>query len=183
MRSKILKSSLGLLLGCSIVGSIATVNSPVTASNSQLTKSSPNHLSVIIAATPVKQLDIGTYKDMTKGAVVGDNLTPDHIPSFAAIKFYRKATEAQAEPLRQGTCTIVYSGTIHKDSSRTHGGRNSEALIKSDGASEASLKKAFDLDKAAIEAALVKSEVAAGSTKPKARPPGKSPAYCLNFST
>lgn len=162
MRSKIFKSFIGMLLGCFIACSIAVMNSPVTASSNQATKANPSQ-PTYISVVPVKPLDTGTYKDMAARAVVGDNLTPDHIPSFAAIKKYREKvqggaiTGAAETALRNSTNTIVYSGTIHQKFSRTYGGRNTEAQIAADGKDANSLKAAFVKDRDTVRPELIKS--------------------------
>jgi uncharacterized protein YfcZ (UPF0381/DUF406 family) len=155
MKSKILKSSVGLLVGGSIACLFAALNTPVTASTSP--KFSTVQPGYIIAAA-VQPLEVGTYGAMAAKAVVGDNLTPDHIPSFAAVKKFKitkggSLTAAQETDLRNNTNTIVYSGTIHKDFSRTYGGRNTDAQITADAKD---LKAAFEADKAKVRPELVK---------------------------
>jgi hypothetical protein len=155
MKSKILKSFIGLLAGVSTAYLAATLNTPVTASISQRSIS----VQPVYISANVQALEVGTYSTMAAKAVVGDNLTPDHIPSFAAVKKFKEKikggalTGAEETKLRNDTNTIVYSGTIHKDFSRTYGGRNTNTQITSDASN---LKGAFAADKAKIRPELVK---------------------------
>jgi uncharacterized protein YfcZ (UPF0381/DUF406 family) len=156
MKNRILKSSVGLLVGGSVACLFAVLNTPVTASISP--KFDAVRSGYIIAAA-VQPLEVGTYGAMTAKAVVGDNLTPDHIPSFAAVKKFKEKikggalTGAEETKLRNETNTIVYSGTLHKDFSRTYAGRNNDAQITADAKD---LKAAFAADKAKIRPELVK---------------------------
>jgi hypothetical protein len=157
MKIKLLRLSIGLLLG----GSAAYVATGVAASN--IPKFNYNQ-PLLVSVVPVKALEVGTYKDMAARAVVGDNLTPDHIPSFAAIKKFREnqtggAITGTAETnLRNSTNTIVYSTTIHQQSSRTYGGNNTATQIAADAKD---LKAAFIKDRDTIKPKLVASGMSA----------------------
>jgi filamentous hemagglutinin len=113
-------------------------------------------------AQAVKPLEVGTYKAMSSRAVVGDTLTPDHIPSGAAVvKAYelKNNTVVKKDSTLYNTIygsanTIVYSGAIHMGSSRTYGGRNTDAQILQDAKD---LKGAFTRDTQAIRQPLINS--------------------------
>ena len=95
---------------------------------------------------PVKEFEVGTYKALSKRAVVGDGLANDHIPSFAAlkaaeeVKLGRPLTAAEARALRECTNCIVVRDAIHAESPTT-GGRNTRAQIQSDAANLADAAK------------------------------------------
>lgn len=162
MKSKLLKSSIGILVGGSIACLVTAFNTSVTASISP--KPSSVKPSLIIAADPVKPLEVGTYAAMSAKAVTGDGLTPDHIPSFAAVREFRaKArgrdfTAAEEAQLRRDTNTIVYPGKIHETFSRTFTWKNNEKINgKTRYELDAqNLKAAFAADKAAVRPELVK---------------------------
>jgi filamentous hemagglutinin len=69
---------------------------------------------------------------------VGDGLTPDHIPSFAAIvknievSSGIKLTEEQKTSLRLNTNCLVYSTCTQQQESRNYGGRNNPTQIEQD---------------------------------------------------
>jgi hypothetical protein len=85
----------------------------------------------------VKPLDVGTYGDLSPNSV-GDGLTPDHIPSFAAIvknievSSGIKLTEEQKTSLRLNTNCLVYSTCTQQQESRNYGGRNNPTQIEQD---------------------------------------------------
>ena len=85
----------------------------------------------------VKALDVGSYKDLKKRSVVGDNLDLDHVPSISAqIKnleslLGRKLSQAERSRLRDETTVIAIPKEIHKES-RTYKGKNTQGQILSD---------------------------------------------------
>ncbi|MEN2425424.1 hypothetical protein [Chromobacterium vaccinii] len=88
-------------------------------------------------STPVERLDVGTYGELAPRSV-GDGLTPDHIPSFAAVKsnveqqLGRALTPAEARELRNNTNALVIETELHQQISRTYGGRNTAVKIQQD---------------------------------------------------
>ncbi|RZF29098.1 LysM peptidoglycan-binding domain-containing protein [Paraburkholderia sp. UYCP14C] len=90
-------------------------------------------------AIPVSALEVGTYGELAPRSI-RDGLSPDHIPSFAAIRtsveadLGRPLTPAEATQLRNGTNTLVIDTDIHQQVSRTYGGRNSPSQIATDAA-------------------------------------------------
>jgi hypothetical protein len=149
-------------VGGSIACLVTAFNTSVTASISP--KPSVVQPGRIIAADPVKPLEVGTYAAMKAKAVTGDGLTPDHIPSFAAVREFRaKArgrdfTAAEEAQLRNDTNTIVYLGKIHEDFSRTFKGKNNQ-IVNGKPRYEVdaqNLKAAFAADKATLRPELIK---------------------------
>ena len=110
----------------------------------------------------VAPLDVGTYKQLSARSV-GDGLTPDHIPSFAAIResienqIGRKLTPTQLRELRNETTSIVYDTVMHQQHSRTYGGRNNRAQIASDALN---LRGAAELDMRQIRPHLIEGGMA-----------------------
>ncbi|MDR3638112.1 MAG: hypothetical protein P4L84_30180 [Isosphaeraceae bacterium] len=106
---------------------------------------------------PVSQLEVGPYQDLAARSV-GGGLTPDHIPSFAAIRanverqLGRPLTAAEARALREQTNTIVIRTQTHQQGSRTYGGRNTPAQIQTD---SLDLQAAFRADQAALRQRLI----------------------------
>lgn len=117
--------------------------------------------SIAFAQTPTALLKVGTFKAM--GAIsVGDGMTPDHIPSGAAVVVACYFSEGKAEsslPSRIGDLyapgapyryiyekanTVVYDTVIDQKQSPTYGGRNDRTRIIADAKD---LKTAFDNDK------------------------------------
>ena len=91
--------------------------------------------------------EVGTY-GFTAPRSVGDGLTPDHIPSFAAVKESLRQmgvelTDAELRALRNNTNCVVVKTCSHMADSRTFGGRNSPEKIKLDGSD---LYKAAEAD-------------------------------------
>ncbi len=97
------------------------------------------------AKVPLTEFEAATYKDSTAKAEPGDDLTPDHIPSRAAIQkareaqLGRKLTKEEANQLKQNTNTISVRTDIHK-AGPTYKGNNTAAQVEED---------ATDLGKAA----------------------------------
>jgi hypothetical protein len=94
------------------------------------------------------ELPVGSYQELAKDSI-GDGMTPDHLPSFAAVKanaekkLKRKLKEDEATKLRNATTTVLYSTLLHLQYSRTFGGRNTEEKIAED---SHDLYKAVDRD-------------------------------------
>ncbi|WP_226439947.1 hypothetical protein, partial [Pseudomonas sp. MWU16-30316] len=85
----------------------------------------------------VEEGEVGTYGE-TAPRSVGDGLTPDHIPSFAAVKdaLRRQGVElsdSELKALRNNTNCVVVKTCSHIVESRTFGGRNSKEKIATDG--------------------------------------------------
>lgn len=105
----------------------------------------------------VKTLDVGTYGELAPKSN-GDGLTPDHIPSFAAIRQAREAelgrelNVSEERELRSTTNCIIYGTCTHQQESRTYGGRNTAAQIKQDAQD---LGAAQERDLQAIRDALI----------------------------
>jgi hypothetical protein len=89
-------------------------------------------------ADRLKELDARPYKETTAKGVgeVGDGLTGDHIPSFAALKKdFELRNPGKPIPeslLRDRGVTVVLKGTDHATLSRTYAGRNATAQILED---------------------------------------------------
>ncbi|MNB93170.1 Adenosine monophosphate-protein transferase and cysteine protease IbpA precursor [compost metagenome] len=85
----------------------------------------------------VKALDVGSFQELKKGAVVGDNLEHDHIPSFAALKkakeieIGRPLTEAESRKLYQNATAVEVPKDVHQ-AGPTYGGKNTAAQIEKD---------------------------------------------------
>ncbi|KGQ62883.1 hypothetical protein IO47_11065 [Gallibacterium anatis] len=99
----------------------------------------------------VKALDVGSYKDLKRRSVVGDNLDLDHIPSFAALKkakeneLGRKLSPKEEKILRDEATTVAVPKDIHLNS-RTFGGNNTRKQIIDD-ANNLCLAQQCDLNK------------------------------------
>jgi hypothetical protein len=97
---------------------------------------------------PLNEGDVGDYGKLTsdKHNVVGDGLTPDHIPSRAAlVREYENGLRAQgrSEPwteleqaeinaINRKGVTIATKTKVHVEGSRTYGGKNQTAQIALD---------------------------------------------------
>ncbi|EBW6362408.1 hypothetical protein DPU24_16545 [Salmonella enterica subsp. enterica serovar Oranienburg] len=85
----------------------------------------------------VKALDVGSYKDLKKGSVIGDGLEHDHIPSFAALRktkeneLGRKLTPAEEKALYQNATAVEVPKDVHQ-SGPTYGGKNTAAQVQQD---------------------------------------------------
>jgi YD repeat-containing protein len=86
---------------------------------------------------PVQLYDVMTYGESKAGAVVGDELTGDHIPSFAAVRdnveatLDRPLTRAEESALRDNTNTVVIGEDLH-EAGRTYFGANTPTQIAED---------------------------------------------------
>jgi hypothetical protein len=87
--------------------------------------------------TPVQFGDVMTYGESKARAVVGDELTGDHIPAYAAIRqnvettLGRRLNPDEAAALRDNTNTIIVSQDLHA-AGRTYFGANTRAQIAED---------------------------------------------------
>ena len=86
---------------------------------------------------PVKELEVGSYKELKSRAQVGDGLEHDHIPSFAALKkakeneLGRDLTPSEIKTLYNDATVIEVSKDTHK-AGRTHSGKNTPSQIEKD---------------------------------------------------
>jgi hypothetical protein len=122
----------------------------------------PNNIGNTLAGAggkvPVQMYDVMTYGESKAGAVVGDELTGDHIPSYAAIRqnvettLGRELTADEAAVLRDNTNTVVVAQDLHA-AGRTYFGANTQAQIAED---------SLDLTGAAMKDQAVHLENAAG---------------------
>ncbi|WP_333682213.1 hypothetical protein [Dyella sp.] len=86
----------------------------------------------------VRELEVGTYAEQARRSI-GDGMTPDHIPSYAAVKANieaqagRRLTDEQKKLLREkSTTTVIVDTTAHQKLSATYGGRNTPEQITRD---------------------------------------------------
>jgi hypothetical protein len=85
----------------------------------------------------VRVLDVETYGNAAARSI-GDGLTPDHIPSFAAVRasmeqqFGRPLEPFEVTQLRNNTNALVVDTALHQELSVTYGGRNTPAQIAND---------------------------------------------------
>ena len=104
-----------------------------------ITEAAPTAVGEAIAGgkIPVQFGDVMTYGESKAGAVIGDGLTGDHIPSFAAVRenveatLDRPLTRAEESALRDNTNTIVIVQDLHA-AGRTYFGANTPAQIAQD---------------------------------------------------
>jgi len=106
----------------------------------------------------VAELEVGRYGPLSRRSR-GDGLTPDHMPSGAAVRrseqnaLGRRLTRAEARQLYDDGNTIVIRGTTHAQSSRTYLSRNTPARIAGDARN---LGYAAQLDTRALQRALIR---------------------------
>ncbi|MFL7889478.1 contact-dependent inhibition toxin CdiA [Enterobacter pseudoroggenkampii] len=85
----------------------------------------------------VKALDVDSYKVLKKGAVVGDGLEHDHIPSFAALRtakeneLGRKLTPKEENTLYQNATAVEVPKDVHR-AGPTYGGKNTPEQVQQD---------------------------------------------------
>ena len=119
-----------------------------------------------------EKLNVSDFSTSAKNSIK-DGMTPDHIPSFAALKknlenkLGRQLDDVEAASLRNEGTSLLYETSLHQQFSRTYGGRNSisqiaddaqdlfkaaqkdmDALrkpLKESGMSDADIEKAFEL--------------------------------------
>ena len=108
-----------------------------------------------------EKLNVADYRTSAKNSLK-DNMTPDHIPSAAAIKKFlenklgRALTKEEASKLHGDGTTLLYETSIHQKHSRTYGGRNSSDQIIKDASD---LFEAANQDMEAIKGVLIESGV------------------------
>ncbi len=91
----------------------------------------------ILKKDPVRELEVGSYKELKSRAQVGDGLEHDHIPSFAALKkakeneLGRDLTPSEIKKLYNDATVIEVSKDTHR-AGRTHSGKNTSAQIEKD---------------------------------------------------
>ena len=85
----------------------------------------------------VKALDVDSLKVLKKGAVVGDGLEHDHIPSFAALRkakeneLGRKLTPKEENTLYQNATAVEVPKDVHR-AGPTYGGKNTPEQVQQD---------------------------------------------------
>lgn len=128
-------------------------------------------ISSVSALPPSALFKVGTYREM-KAASDKDGMTPDHIPSGAAVVVACYLADGNKEenlPKALGDLyklssnpyyhvywkanTLVYDTQIHRDSSRTNGQTRDTAISDAK-----NLKKAFQDDKSALVQPLLTSQ-------------------------
>jgi len=106
---------------------------------------------------PVFELEVGRAGELS-GRSYRDGLTPDHIPSFAAIRANieaqtgRQLRPEQLKTLYERTYAIVIRTQTHQQASRTYGGRNTSEQVRAD---SQNLQRAVQLDRAAYRQRLI----------------------------
>lgn len=101
----------------------------------------------VSTADKVAEGEVGTYGS-TAPRSVGDGLTLDHIPSFAAVKESLRQmgvelTDVELKALRNNTNCVIVKTCSHMTESRTFGGRNNSEKVRLDGSN---LYKAAEAD-------------------------------------
>ncbi|WP_162276119.1 hypothetical protein [Pseudomonas poae] len=101
----------------------------------------------VSTADKVAEGEVGTYGS-TAPRSVGDGLTLDHIPSFAAVKESLRQmgvelTDVELKALRNNTNCVIVKTCSHMAESRTFGGRNNPEKVRLDGSN---LYKAAEAD-------------------------------------
>lgn len=91
---------------------------------------------------PVQELDVDTYGNLNRRAVVGDEIQHDHMPAFATVRDQvnreraergqKPLTPAQERKLADSLTTMAMSDDTHSDS-RTYKGRNKRSVREADG--------------------------------------------------
>ncbi|MGI4837065.1 MAG: hemagglutinin repeat-containing protein [Janthinobacterium lividum] len=104
-------------------------------------------VSSIRPKTSVNEGEVGSY-GATAPRSVRDGLTPDHVPSFAAVKEALRREgidlpDAEIREIRKNTTCVVVKTCSHIANSRTFGGRNNAEQVKLDGSN---LYKAAEAD-------------------------------------
>ena len=84
-----------------------------------------------------EKLNVSDYATSAKNSIK-DGMTPDHIPSFAALKknlerkLGKELNDIEAASLRNQGTSLLYETSLHQQFSRTYGGRNSASQIAED---------------------------------------------------
>lgn len=105
----------------------------------------------------VRELEVGPYGPLAARSNK-DGLTPDHSPSFAAIKaaeeraLGRTLSPTEEAQLHAVTNTIVIKTSSHAAASRTYKGRNSATVVNAD---SLDLPGALQRDRAALNSQLL----------------------------
>lgn len=94
--------------------------------------------------------EVGPYGDLAQRSI-RDGMTPDHIPSFAAVRENLRRngvdvdslSDADIRALRNNTNCVVVKTCDHQSFSRTYGGRNNQAQVQLDAQD---LRRAADAD-------------------------------------
>ncbi|MFK7091604.1 hemagglutinin repeat-containing protein [Chromobacterium violaceum] len=87
--------------------------------------------------SPVKELEVGSYKDLKSRSVVGDGLEHDHIPSFAALKTAREKelgrplSRSELRELYNNATAVEIPKDVHREG-RTYGGKNTPEQVGED---------------------------------------------------
>lgn len=90
-----------------------------------------------LTSGPVRELDVGTYRDLRNRQVSGDRMQHDHIPSQAAMiearrrELQRDLTPEELADIRDNSLSIELRNELHY-ASRTYGGNNNAAQISRD---------------------------------------------------
>lgn len=90
-----------------------------------------------LTSGPVRELDVGTYRNLRSRAVRGDRMQHDHIPSTAAIirarelELGRRLSRRERREIRDNAVAVELRDALHH-ASRTYGGRNTRAQIELD---------------------------------------------------
>ncbi|MFM9836899.1 MAG: hypothetical protein ACKVOQ_01475 [Cyclobacteriaceae bacterium] len=113
-----------------------------------------------------EKLNVSDYSSSAKNSAK-DKMTPDHIPSFAAIKKSLETklgvelTIDEAKKLYDEGTTLLYETKIHQTYSRTYGGRNSSEQILSDSKNlfEAAKKDMENIRKPLLESGASNKEI------------------------
>jgi hypothetical protein len=106
----------------------------------------------------VRRFETHLYGQLNSRGVRGDDLTPDHIPSRAAVQraveeiLGRKLTRQERRALNNRLPTIVVPDAVHRDGP-TYGSKNTQAQIESD---SRDLRAAFERDVAALRTNALK---------------------------
>lgn len=86
---------------------------------------------------PVREFDVGTYKDLKRGETTGDAMQHDHIPSSAALIRAREnaldgdLTKSQRDAIHNNGVAVELSDLLHSQS-RTYKHHNTQAQIDLD---------------------------------------------------
>jgi hypothetical protein len=164
----ILKSKIYGVVSLGLLSVTSILFVPSVLSSTKVVSVSKGDVVQTAAALPVKALDMGTFKDLDFRKP--DGLTPDHIPSGAAViraitirdqKLDPNSPETdkkipasgRSSPVYLSANAIVYDTDLHASYSRTYLSRNNPAKIKADAAD---LKTAFKNDVDTIRPYLIK---------------------------
>lgn len=128
------KDGVGFLAGVVGIGGIGGTAKTVKIDGNDVEVSAAGS---ILKKDPVRELEVGSYKELKSRAQVGDGLEHDHIPSFAALKkakeneLGRDLTPSEIKKLYNDATVIEVSKDTHR-AGRTHSGKNTSAQIEKD---------------------------------------------------